>query len=233
MLAPKFALDNKYSAFGRVIEGMAAVDAIAVGEPPAQPTRIVKGEHRGAGRRRSGGAPTATRTRGYAVGSRTGIASARSACIGNSGSRSLAPRLGVWTLMRVDLFDFDLPADRIALRPARPRDSARLLAGRRRSLVRSNSHRPPAALAARRHAGLQRYEGHSRPARRPPRRGEHRCDSSQARRPAELVVVRPQCQAAANRRQSRIWRRRGGFGGRAGRGRAPSCSSSMAMSRSS
>jgi S-adenosylmethionine:tRNA ribosyltransferase-isomerase len=30
--------------------------------------------------------------------------------------------------MRVDLFDFDLPPDHIALRPARPRDSARLLA---------------------------------------------------------------------------------------------------------
>ncbi|MBU3077271.1 tRNA preQ1(34) S-adenosylmethionine ribosyltransferase-isomerase QueA [Sphingomonas quercus] len=29
--------------------------------------------------------------------------------------------------MRVDLFDFDLPAERIALRPARPRDAARLL----------------------------------------------------------------------------------------------------------
>jgi S-adenosylmethionine:tRNA ribosyltransferase-isomerase len=29
--------------------------------------------------------------------------------------------------MRTDLFDFDLPADRIALRPAAPRDSARLL----------------------------------------------------------------------------------------------------------
>ena len=29
--------------------------------------------------------------------------------------------------MRVDLFDFDLPAEQIALRPARPRDSARLL----------------------------------------------------------------------------------------------------------
>ena len=29
--------------------------------------------------------------------------------------------------MRVDLFDFDLPPDRIALRPTRPRDSARLL----------------------------------------------------------------------------------------------------------
>lgn len=30
--------------------------------------------------------------------------------------------------MKVDLFDFDLPTDRIALRPASPRDSARLLA---------------------------------------------------------------------------------------------------------
>src|SRR5687767_11145649 len=42
MLAPRFVLDNKYSAFGRVIEGMPAVDAIAVGEPPEQPTRIVR-----------------------------------------------------------------------------------------------------------------------------------------------------------------------------------------------
>ncbi|TIV24232.1 MAG: tRNA preQ1(34) S-adenosylmethionine ribosyltransferase-isomerase QueA, partial [Mesorhizobium sp.] len=29
--------------------------------------------------------------------------------------------------MRVDLFDFELPEERIALRPAEPRDSARLL----------------------------------------------------------------------------------------------------------
>src|SRR4051812_31045763 len=29
--------------------------------------------------------------------------------------------------MRVDLFDFDLPQDRVALRPMRPRDGARLL----------------------------------------------------------------------------------------------------------
>lgn len=42
MLSPTFKLDHKYSAFGRVIEGMAAVDAIAVGEPPAEPTRIVR-----------------------------------------------------------------------------------------------------------------------------------------------------------------------------------------------
>ena len=30
-------------------------------------------------------------------------------------------------LMRVDLFDFDLPEERIALRPAEPRDGARML----------------------------------------------------------------------------------------------------------
>ena len=42
MFAPKFSLDHQYTAFGRVIEGMAAVDAVAVGEPPANPTKIVK-----------------------------------------------------------------------------------------------------------------------------------------------------------------------------------------------
>ena len=42
MLAPRFSLDHKYSAFGRVIEGMAAVDGMAVGEPPAAPTLIVR-----------------------------------------------------------------------------------------------------------------------------------------------------------------------------------------------
>jgi cyclophilin family peptidyl-prolyl cis-trans isomerase len=42
MLAPTFKLDHHYTAFGRVIEGMAAVDAIAIGEPPAQPTKIVR-----------------------------------------------------------------------------------------------------------------------------------------------------------------------------------------------
>ena len=29
--------------------------------------------------------------------------------------------------MRVDLFDFELPPERIALRPVRPRDAARML----------------------------------------------------------------------------------------------------------
>jgi S-adenosylmethionine:tRNA ribosyltransferase-isomerase len=37
------------------------------------------------------------------------------------------PAMTIRTLMRTDLFDFDLPEDRIALRPASPRDAARLL----------------------------------------------------------------------------------------------------------
>ena len=41
MLSPTFKLDHHYTGFGRVVEGMSAVDAIAVGEPPAAPTRIV------------------------------------------------------------------------------------------------------------------------------------------------------------------------------------------------
>jgi len=39
---PRFALDKKYTNFGRVIAGMDAVDAIQRGEPPAIPTRIVQ-----------------------------------------------------------------------------------------------------------------------------------------------------------------------------------------------
>jgi peptidylprolyl isomerase len=39
---PRFALDRKYTNFGRVIGNMEAVDAIARGEPPVNPTRIVQ-----------------------------------------------------------------------------------------------------------------------------------------------------------------------------------------------
>ena len=39
---PRFSLDRKYTVFGRVIDGMDAVDGIARGEPPANPTRIVR-----------------------------------------------------------------------------------------------------------------------------------------------------------------------------------------------
>jgi peptidylprolyl isomerase len=39
---PRFSLDRKYTVFGRVIGGMDAVDGIARGEPPANPTKIVQ-----------------------------------------------------------------------------------------------------------------------------------------------------------------------------------------------
>ena len=39
---PRFSLDRNYTNFGRVIQGMDAVDAIARGEPPGNPTRIVQ-----------------------------------------------------------------------------------------------------------------------------------------------------------------------------------------------
>jgi peptidylprolyl isomerase len=34
-------LDKHYTVYGRVISGMDAVDKIAPGEPPAEPTKIV------------------------------------------------------------------------------------------------------------------------------------------------------------------------------------------------
>lgn len=39
---PRFSLDKRYTNFGRVIENMEGVDAIARGEPPANPTYIVQ-----------------------------------------------------------------------------------------------------------------------------------------------------------------------------------------------
>ena len=41
MLFPRMQLDHKYTVVGRVIDGMAAADAIAKGEPPENPTKIV------------------------------------------------------------------------------------------------------------------------------------------------------------------------------------------------
>jgi len=42
MFYPRFALDNRYTNFGRVIAGMDHVDAIQRGEPPVAPSRIVQ-----------------------------------------------------------------------------------------------------------------------------------------------------------------------------------------------
>src|SRR5205085_12185778 len=41
MYAPHPELDDNYTVMGRVVAGMDAADAIALGEPPAQPTTIV------------------------------------------------------------------------------------------------------------------------------------------------------------------------------------------------
>jgi cyclophilin family peptidyl-prolyl cis-trans isomerase len=42
MFAPKSSLDGNYTVIGRVVKGMEAVDAIAPGEPPENPTKIVR-----------------------------------------------------------------------------------------------------------------------------------------------------------------------------------------------
>jgi len=42
MFAPRLSLDQKYTVFGRVIDGMQYVDAIQRGEPPEAPTTIVR-----------------------------------------------------------------------------------------------------------------------------------------------------------------------------------------------
>ncbi|WP_447726490.1 peptidylprolyl isomerase [Sphingomonas koreensis] len=41
MFVPRLALDQKYTVFGRVLDGMQYVDALPRGEPPANPARIV------------------------------------------------------------------------------------------------------------------------------------------------------------------------------------------------
>jgi cyclophilin family peptidyl-prolyl cis-trans isomerase len=42
VLYPRFALDHRYTNFGRVISGMDVVDTIVRGEPPTNPTKIVQ-----------------------------------------------------------------------------------------------------------------------------------------------------------------------------------------------
>jgi peptidylprolyl isomerase len=42
MLAPRLSLDGKYTAMGRVVSGMEYVDRVERGEPPANPSRIVR-----------------------------------------------------------------------------------------------------------------------------------------------------------------------------------------------
>ena len=56
MFAPKSLLDHNYTVIGRVVSGMDAVDKIAPGEPPSEPTKIVWASIGGGG----GAAPLTT-----------------------------------------------------------------------------------------------------------------------------------------------------------------------------
>ena len=49
VLMPRMQLDRKYTVFGRVISGMQYVDAIEKGEPPANPSSIVRATIEGDG----------------------------------------------------------------------------------------------------------------------------------------------------------------------------------------
>ena len=120
--------------------------------------------------------------------------------------------------MRVDLFDFDLPPDRIALRPGVPRDSARMLlveGGAIATIGSLDLPGPPAAgdvlvfndtrvIPAQLEAGAAR-RGSARP-----------CTSARA---ARMAGLHPQRQAGARRRRHRVRQGRHGDRRRQGGGR--------------
>ena len=108
--------------------------------------------------------------------------------------------------MRVDLFDFDLPPERIALAPASPRDAARLLVvGADGALARPAHRRPAGFPSPRRRGGRQRHARHRGASRRNPRarRGGRpdRGDADQARR------RKPLARAGAPRQEAEVGER--------------------------
>ncbi|WP_420822598.1 peptidylprolyl isomerase [Sphingomonas flavalba] len=58
MLMPRLQLDGKYTVFGRVISGMDAADRIEKGEPPMNPTRILRAWIEADGEPAAAAAPT-------------------------------------------------------------------------------------------------------------------------------------------------------------------------------
>ena len=107
-------LNNQYTVWGKVTSGMENVDKIKRGEPVQESRQDRQGAHGG--------------RRGVIV--TVVIPGAREACTRNladSGSLRFADSHGVArpcrndvAPMRTDLFDFELPADSIALRPGEP-----------------------------------------------------------------------------------------------------------------
>ena len=63
MLSPNLKLDGKYTPVGRVISGMAYVDLIEKGEPPANPSKIVKAFMAAEGPSAAAAAPPAEQAR--------------------------------------------------------------------------------------------------------------------------------------------------------------------------
>ncbi len=111
--------------------------------------------------------------------------------------------------MRVDLFDFELPPERIALRPARPRDAARMLVAEGESPFRDLTVRDLPRML-RRGDVLVFNDTKVIPAQLEGRRGggENRRHAAQAAGSQALADIRPQRQAAPRRRHDRLCKRR-------------------------
>ena len=119
--------------------------------------------------------------------------------------------------MRTDLFDFALPEDRIALRPASPRDAARLLVVRPRNRGARGSHDARSARTATggRRARRQRHQSSPRActaaAWRATTGAGDRGEAREAARRLALDRAGPAGQAACGRRRRAFRQRRPGL----------------------
>jgi hypothetical protein len=188
---PRFSLDRRYTNFGRVIgewKRSTRSTRRAAGQSDQDPPGLDRCRQQARNSRSVTAPPHATITRSTsATAVELALVPSRTGGIAADSPRDYRAR------MRVDLFDFELPPERIALRPARPRDAARLLLvpGRR---LRGPGVRDLPRCCARATCWCSTTPGHSRPARR--RRGEARigatCTSASAQ---ALAGVRAQRQA--------------------------------------
>ena len=138
------------------------------------PGEVRRPEHRrrrrGAGVKSGTGWPASTADiggSGLAVGPRQTPSIRR----GRKGAGCGRPRRRLYrraegTAMRLDDFDYDLPEELIALRPARPRPASRLLVAGADSAARFDRRAPRRLARARRPPRLQRHPGDPRPPRR-------------------------------------------------------------------